>query len=230
MPGRPAKGVNWLHQPMSLDRRTFLNRGAAALAGTALSYSRIQGANERISLAHIGVGDRGSELAGIVSHLKDRKNVEMTAVCDLWKFNRERAAASAAKVYGRPPRSFQYFEDVLPLKDVDAVIISTPDFAHSPILKLVVEAGKDAYCEKPMGNVLEEAKAARDAVLAGNRIVQIGTQHRSEPYQIATASSFAPVLSARSPNTKSSGTTTARAGVAVPRSSRFAKPTPTGAV
>ncbi len=171
---------------MSLDRRMFLNRSAAALAGTALSYSRIQGANERISLAHIGVGDRGSELAGIVSHLKDRKNVEMTAVCDLWKVNRERAVASAAKVYGRPPRSFQYFEDVLPLKDVDAVIISTPDFAHSPILKLVVEAGKDAYCEKPMGNVLEEAKAARDAVLARKVIVQVGTQHRSEPYQIAT--------------------------------------------
>ena len=171
---------------MSLDRRMFLNRSAAALAGTALSYSRIQGANERISLAHIGVGDRGSELAGIVSHLKDRKNVEMTAVCDLWKVNRERAVASAAKVYGRPPRSFQYFEDVLALKDVDAVIISTPDFAHSPILKLVVEAGKDAYCEKPMGNVLEEAKAARDAVLARKVIVQVGTQHRSEPYQIAT--------------------------------------------
>jgi predicted dehydrogenase len=50
----------------------------------------------------------------------------------------------------------------------------------------VAEAGKDAYCEKPMGNVLEEVKAARDAVVARKRIVQIGTQHRSEPYQIAT--------------------------------------------
>ena len=53
------------------------------------------------------------------------------------------------------------------------------------VLKLVAAAGKDAYCEKPMANDLEEAKAARDVVLAKNLIVQIGTQHRSEPYQIA---------------------------------------------
>ena len=171
---------------MSLNRRSFLNQSAAALAGTALSYSRVQGANERISLGHIGIGSRGSELAWIASQLKDKKNVEMTAVCDLWKVNRERAAAKASTAYGRPPRSLQYFEDLLALKDVDAVVISTPDFAHSAILKLAAEAGKDAYCEKPMGNVLEEAKAARDAVLARNLIVQIGTQHRSEPYQIST--------------------------------------------
>ena len=170
----------------TVNRRSFLNQGAAALAGTALSYSRIQGANERISLGHIGIGSRGSELAWIVSQLKDKKNIEMTAVCDLWKVNRERAAAKATAAYGRPPRSLPYFEDLLALKDVDAVLISTPDFAHSPMLKLTAEAGKDAYCEKPMGNVLEEAKAARDAVLARNLIVQIGTQHRSEPYQIAT--------------------------------------------
>ncbi|HTQ56534.1 MAG TPA: Gfo/Idh/MocA family oxidoreductase [Bryobacteraceae bacterium] len=170
---------------MSLDRRSFLNQGAAALAGSALSYRRIYGANERISLGHIGIGDRGSELAGIVSRFRETKNVEMTAVCDLWTVNRDRAAAKAAAVYGRPPRAFQYFEDLLALKDVDAVLISTPDHSHSPILRRVAEAGKDAYCEKPMGNVLEEAKAARDAVLAGHRIVQVGTQHRSEVYQIA---------------------------------------------
>src|SRR5580704_2918173 len=171
---------------MSLNRRSFLNQSAAALAGTALSYSRIQGANERISLGHIGVGSRGSELAWIASRLKDSKNCEMTAVCDLWKVNRERAVERATTAYGRAPRAFQYLEDLLALKDVDAVLISTPDFTHSPILKQVAEAGKDAYCEKPMGNVLEEVKAARDAVLARKTVVQVGTQHRSEAYQIAT--------------------------------------------
>jgi predicted dehydrogenase len=171
---------------MSLNRRSFLNQGAAALAGTAISYSRIYGANQRISLGHIGVGSRGSELAGIAARLKDKGNVEMTAICDLWSVNRERATAKATAAYGRAPRAFQHFEDLLALKDVDAVLISTPDFAHSHILKLTAEAGKDAYCEKPMGNVLEEAKAARDAVLARKLIVQVGTQHRSEAYQIAT--------------------------------------------
>jgi len=171
---------------MSLNRRSFLNQSAAALAGTAISYSRIYGANQRISLGHIGVGSRGSELAGIAARLKDKGNVEMTAICDLWSVNRERATAKATAAYGRAPRAFQHFEDLLALKDVDAVLISTPDFAHSHILKLTAEAGKDAYCEKPMGNVLEEAKAARDAVLARKLIVQVGTQHRSEAYQIAT--------------------------------------------
>ena len=159
--------------------------GAAALGSTAISYARVAGANDRISMAHVGVGNRGRELAAVVADLKDRHNVEMTAVCDLWRVNRERAAKVATAEYGRAPRSLQYFEDLLELKDVDAVIISTADFQHAPILAMAAEAGKDAYCEKPMGNVLEEAKAARDAVRSHQRVVQIGTQHRSEPYQRA---------------------------------------------
>ena len=115
----------------------------------------------------------------------------MTAVCDLWKVNREKAAATNAKYYGRAPRTFQYLEDVLALKDVDAVLISTPEHSHSPILKMAVEAGKDAYVEKPMGNVLAEAKAARDAAMKNNRMVQVGTQHRSEPYPMAAHESGA---------------------------------------
>jgi predicted dehydrogenase len=170
-----------------LSRRSFLSRsaralGAASVAGTAVSHSRILGANDRISLGHIGIGNRGGELQRIVALLKDQHNVEVTAVCDLWKVNREKAAARAEKTYGRAPRSFQHPEDLLGLKDVDAVLIATPEHSHSPLLKLTAEAGKDAYLEKPMGNVLEEAKAARDAVLARKLIVQVGTQHRSEPY------------------------------------------------
>jgi len=173
-----------------IDRRSFLSQAASIAAGatvvktTAFSYSRILGANDRLSLGHIGVGRRGKELAGIVANLKS-KNVEMIAVCDLWKVNREAAAAQAEKVYGRAPRAFQYMEDLLALKDVDAVLVSTADFQHSPHLKTVAEAGKHCYCEKPMANNLEEAKAARDAVLKRDLIVQIGTQHRSEAYQIA---------------------------------------------
>ena len=171
------------------NRRTFLAGagaaiGASALGRTALSYSRILGANDRISLGHIGCGRRGLGLATIARGLKNR-NLEMTAVCDLWKVNREAAAARTESWYGRAPRSFQYMEDLLALKDVDAVLISTADFQHATHLKTVVEAGKDAYCEKPMANDLAEAKAARDAVLRSDRIVQVGTQHRSEPYQIA---------------------------------------------
>jgi len=121
----------------------------------------------------------------VVGGLKSHFNVEMMAVCDLWKVNRERAAKAASDEYGRAPLSFQYVEDLLANKDVDAVLISTADFQHAPLLRLAAEAGKDAYCEKPMATDLHDAKAARDAVLSGQRIVQIGTQHRSEPYQAA---------------------------------------------
>ena len=172
----------------NIDRRKFLTKSAALLAGgaafasTALSYDRILGANDRISLCHIGNGSRGGDLAWIVSQLKTSQNAEINTVCDLWRLNREKAVAVNTKYYGRAPRSYQYLEDVLALKDVDAVIISTPEHSHSPILKMAVEAGKDAYVEKPMGNVLTEAKAARDATMKSKRIVQVGTQHRSEPY------------------------------------------------
>ena len=172
----------------TIDRRKFLTKSAALLAGgatfasTALSYDKILGANDRISLCHIGNGSRGSDLDWIVTQLKASQNVEMTTVCDLWRLKREKAVAANAKYYGRAPRSYQYLEDVLALKDVDGVIISTPEHSHSPILKMAVEAGKDAYVEKPMGNVLAEVKAARDATVKSNKIVQVGTQHRSEPY------------------------------------------------
>lgn len=171
-----------------MDRKAFLSKsgrllaGGAAFASSALSYDKIAGANDRISLCHIGNGSRGQDLDWIASQLKTSHNVEITTVCDLWRANREKAIATNGKYYGRTPRGFQYLEDVLALKDVDAVIISTPEHSHSPILKMAVDAGKDAYVEKPMGNVLEEVKAARDAVTKNNRIVQVGTQHRSEPY------------------------------------------------
>jgi predicted dehydrogenase len=174
-----------------IDRRDFLHKGAAVFAvsasisSSALSYSRIAGANDRISLAHIGIGSRGSELDSMASQLKDSKNVEMTAVCDLWTDNLDRAVAANQKYYGKAPRAFRHADELIAAQNIDAVIISTPEHGHSLLLKQVVEAGKDAYCEKPMGNVLADVRAARDAVMARkNLVVQIGTQHRSEPYQI----------------------------------------------
>ena len=172
------------------DRRTFLSQSAATLAGvalssTALSYGNIMGANDRIALCHVGNGNRGGDLDLIVSKLASSHNVEMNSVCDLWRHNRERAVATNTKYYSRAPRAFQHIEDALADKQIDAVILSTPDHSHSPLLKMAADAGKHAYVEKPMGNVLEEAKAARDAVLQSKVVVQVGTQHRSEPYQIA---------------------------------------------
>jgi predicted dehydrogenase len=174
-----------------MNRRDFLGKSAAVVATsvvlprTALSYENIVGANDRISLAHIGNGSRGGDLDLIASKLKTSHKVEMTTVCDLWKVNREKAVATNTGYYGRAPRAVQHLEEVLAMKDIDGVLISTPEHSHSPILKLAAEAGKDAYVEKPMGNVLSEAKAGRDAVIKAKTIVQVGTQHRSEPYPLA---------------------------------------------
>src|SRR5258707_13943090 len=100
-------------QNEKLKRRSFLIAGAAAMGSTALSYARIVGANDRISLGHIGAGNRGRELASIVAGLKSGHRVEMTAVCDLLRINRQHAPAKATQVYGRAPRSFQYTSELL---------------------------------------------------------------------------------------------------------------------
>src|SRR5467141_4620072 len=97
-----------------LNRREFLQKsaavaaGSAAMSGTALSYSRIVGANDRISLGHIGIGNRGTELDGIVATLKDTRKVEVSAVCDLWTHNLERAVAANQKYYGKAPRALKH--------------------------------------------------------------------------------------------------------------------------
>src|SRR6202140_2939999 len=180
-----------MRESSHINRRAFIGKSAAVIAGsvvlpgTPLSYGRIAGANERISLGHIGIGSRGGDLDLIASKLKESHRVEMIAVCDLWKVNREKAAATNAGYYGRAPRAVQHVEELLAMKDVDAVLISTPEHSHSPILKVAAEGGKNAFVEKPMGNVLAEVKAARDAVIQAKTIVQVGTQHRSEPYQQA---------------------------------------------
>src|SRR5258708_33634275 len=103
-----------------MTRRSLLRAGAAALGTSTLSYGRIIGANERILLGHAGMGNRGRELASIAGGLKASHNVELAAVCDLWKVNRERAQAAARQEDGRPPRAIVYIEGLPAMKEVDA--------------------------------------------------------------------------------------------------------------
>src|SRR5256885_5728555 len=92
-----------------VDRRTFIQAAGvvagSAIASTALSYDRILGANDRIALGHIGIGNRGSGLHMMASKLKDKYNVETVAVCDLWRNKRERAATRTTEYHGRPPKA-----------------------------------------------------------------------------------------------------------------------------
>lgn len=169
-----------------ISRREFLARSAAGAALYAVSGavgiapSKVMGANERLGIGVIGVGSRGEGLMKEAITSGKALNAEVIAVCDTWKINREKAASVVKERSGHEPRQFSNYEDLLALPEVDAVIIATPDFAHCPVLCTAVKAGKDSFVEKPLCRNLEEAKEAFDTVKATGRIVQVGTQRRSE--------------------------------------------------
>lgn len=170
----------------NISRRKFIGAsvmGAAGLSATmsARSYGRILGANDRINLAFLGTGARGAGHLRMVKNSYDDKNLNVTAVCDIWKINREKAAADCKEKFGVDVQQFKYSEDMLNLTEVDAVMIATGDHQHGKLLEEVVKAGKDCYCEKPMAQDIEEAKSARDAVFKSKQVVQMGSQWVSEP-------------------------------------------------
>ncbi|MHC4674868.1 MAG: Gfo/Idh/MocA family protein [Planctomycetota bacterium] len=179
----------------SMNRRSFLKTSACSatigisgckLTGktttTTQSVRRKFGANERIALGIVGMGVRGKNFVISTSQLAKQKlsNVELVAVCDVWRIGREQAVALVEKESGSKPQAFNRHQDMLEKGGVDAVIITTPDFWHVPVLLDCLKAGKDAYVEKPLGVTLSEARKARDAVHATGRVVQVGTQRRSE--------------------------------------------------
>src|SRR5437762_3467601 len=153
-----------VNMPDEIKRRSFL---AATTAGalSAVSYARVIGSNDRISIGLIGCGARSTGHRRMAKASATDMNCEITAVCDLWTQNREKTVADVEQKFGKKPRAFKYSEELLALKDVDGVMIATGDFQHAKMLVEVVRAGKDCYCEKPMANVFEEAKLARDTVL-----------------------------------------------------------------
>ncbi|MPY91240.1 MAG: gfo/Idh/MocA family oxidoreductase [Luteitalea sp.] len=169
----------------AISRRTLIRTAAGtAAAMSALSYSRILGANDRIQIGQIGCGHRAAGLRQMLKlSAETDPKFDVRGVCDLWSANRERAAADVEELFGNRPKAHKYSEDLLADPELDAVMIATGDHQHAKILAEVVRAGKDCYCEKPMANTLDEAKLARDAVGASKQVVQMGSQWLSDPYQ-----------------------------------------------
>ncbi|MFZ5831972.1 MAG: Gfo/Idh/MocA family protein [Planctomycetota bacterium] len=176
--------------PRNVTRRSFVAGAAAAGAAWAVgprASKGAEGANERLSIGMIGVGSRaGAHLKELCS-LSEAENVEITALCDVWQVNLDKAAAAVKKQWGTEPRKFTRFGDLLALPDVDAVVIAPPDFAHGSMLVAALEAGKDVYIEKPMSIDLDLANQALDLARAKDRVVQVGTQRRSDGQFIAAA-------------------------------------------
>lgn len=180
----------------SKSRRDFLKTAATTAAGLAFtiarpgssfampasSYSKILGANDRVRVGIVGYSDRfrGAHLP-VYGTLGKEQNFEFTAVSDIWSLRREQAVAGVAKATGSKIKAYRNNEEMYSAKAVDAVVISTADFQHAYHGVEAMQAGMDAYIEKPLAHTLEDAKAIREAVHKSGRIVQIGTQRRSSP-------------------------------------------------
>jgi predicted dehydrogenase len=166
-----------------MNRRTFLkNTAAVATASmftrsTAAQTQRIAGANERINIALIGCGGRGSLVAALMARVP---NVAYTAVCDVSDETISRAkrgSYAATNVVG-----YKDFRKILDRKDIDAIHVATPDHWHAIPTVLGCAAGKDVYVEKPLGLTIQDGRKMVDAARKHSRIVQTGMQHRSAPH------------------------------------------------
>ena len=150
-------------------RRQFVR---AALV-TAASYSRVLGANDRIRVGAIGTGGRAQYLLSV---LKKQEGNDIVACCDVYEPRRTQAKTQ----FGTPDASLHVdYREILDRKDIDAVVIATPDHWHVPIVTQAVRAGKDAYCEKPITHAIEEGEPLIAAVRDSKRVVQVGLQQRS---------------------------------------------------
>ncbi len=161
---------------MQSNRRQFLVTGAAL---SALSQTRVLGANDRIRVGVIGTGGRSRQLMDALA--KSTGN-EIVAMCDVYQPRLEQARQRFA------PQA-QLYEDHRKLLDsgqIDAVVIAAPDHWHVPMTIDAVKAGKDVYVEKPVTHAIEEGPLLKKAVADSGRIVQVGLQQRSwEHFQTA---------------------------------------------
>lgn len=172
------------------ERRKFIKNSVATAAGltiTAALPNGVLGANDRLRIGLIGCGGRGNYLLDETFKSAVALNVEIAALCDVWTVNLERTAARLANKQKTTPQRFARYGDLLTMKDLDAVIVATPDFAHTPILIEATKLRKDAFVEKPMATVLDHAKTAMKLVKENQTIVQIGVQRRSDPRHQAGA-------------------------------------------
>jgi predicted dehydrogenase len=177
------------HHP-EMTRRAFLSAAAAAsvpvlLSGSLQADEKKAPANERLGIGFIGVGTMNR---GHLGHFLGQNDVQVLAVCDVDTTRRENAKMTVEKRYADKTKSGEYkgcfatkdFREVLARKDIDAVVIATPDHWHAIPAIEACKAGKDVYCEKPLSLTIREAKAMIDAARKYDRVFQTGSQQRSE--------------------------------------------------
>jgi predicted dehydrogenase len=156
------------------SRRRFLQGGTAA-ALSAASYERVVGANERIGLGFIGFGLIGKR------HVLDFRDLDDVRIVALAEVHRGRLEEGAS-VGGGGVRKHPDFRAILDDREVDAIVISTPDHWHGLMTMMACAAGKDVYVEKPLSLFVHEGRWMANVAAKHKRIVQVGTQQRSGPH------------------------------------------------
>jgi predicted dehydrogenase len=165
-----------------LTRRRFIQNvslaAGAAYMMPAASWARVPGANDRLVFGMVGQGGQGSwHRQSLVGRKKD-ENVEIKKVCDVYRRRLNRAIKD---IGGDSTSGTMDYREVLDDKDLNCVLIATPDHWHTKIAIEAMDAGKDVYCEKPLSLTVEQAIACRDAVHRTKRVLQVGPQGTSEP-------------------------------------------------
>jgi predicted dehydrogenase len=156
------------------DRRGFLAAGGTA-ALSAAAYARVPGANERVGVGFIGFGLIGKRH---VLDFKGHKDAALVAVAEAHSGR----LAEAKETMGGNPASYADFRKLLDDKNVDAVVVSTPDHWHALMTMLACSAGKDVYVEKPLTLFVREGRWMVEVAKRTKRVVQVGTQQRSGPH------------------------------------------------
>lgn len=154
---------------MTMTRRDF------GVAATAASYSRILGANDRVGMGFIGVGNRGTEVHAGFLEYGDSRTV---ALCDL----RDDYMDFATKMSRAEPKRYKDYRKLLEDKNVDAVVIATPDHWHALMFIDACHAGKDVYVEKPLSLTVVEGRKMVETAARTRRVAQVGTHRRSSPF------------------------------------------------
>ncbi len=170
-----------------LSRRAFLGqsgRAAAGIAaglsvGTLLRDARAAEANEKMVVALVGCGGMGRYK---FNNFMDSKLCDVAAVCDVDDSQMDLAAKDVVKKLGHEPKRVRDYRAVMDMKDIDIVIVGTPDHWHAAPMIAAVAAGKDVYCEKPCCHNIHEGRAMVDAAKKFDRVVQVGTHQRSIPH------------------------------------------------
>jgi predicted dehydrogenase len=169
----------------SFDRRDFLRHagtiGAAlgsvgsSLAKSARGSGRVIGANDRINIGVIGVGGRGTSDARDFARVGAQNNsCQVVAVADCYQ-----KRVNRAKEMLKIEDGYLDYREILNRKDIDAVVVATPDHWHARIALEAMDHGKDVYCEKPMVHTIDEARQLVATVKETGRVLQVGSQTTS---------------------------------------------------